>query len=501
MKKTLTFLVFTTVIISKVKAQSYVDDALRYSQYNIMGTARIQAIGGAQTALGGDIGAFGINPAGLGFYRKNDFAASAQLGFDNTSSLYFGSNNSNNKTTFSLPGVGVAFAHAKTGDTGFTNNWLGYTFGVALNRSNDFNSNYTFSGQNPTSSMTTSFADMAYRNGLSDQGTTATLADMAYDTFLIDAISTPQGPSYAGLSENGNVKQFKNQRTSGATNQIDISFAGNYGNRLFLGASLGVHTLHYKRDFLYNESDINDPGFNPIDANGNPVNVNNWNYNDYLLNDGNGIDVKLGAILRANEMLRFGFSFHSPIWYNIREEYNSAITSNDQNNLLYSSNINGIGYEYNLRTPIRLNGGAAVFFSKNGFISADIDYLDYSTIKYSSNDATFDQVINTSISDRYKSAVNMRIGAEYKLDQISLRAGYANYGTPYQDYKSNNQFFTGGVGYRQDNFYVDLTGVYKTLNQTVSPYTAITSSGADISPTANINNKHFNIMLTVGTRF
>src|SRR2546428_2610723 len=122
-----------------------------------------------------------------------------------------------------------------------------------MNRTNDFNSNYTFSGLNPTSSMTTSFADMAYRNGLSNQGTTATLADMAYDTFLIDTVSTSQGLSYAGLSENGNVKQFKSQQTKGATNLIDISIAGNYGNRLFLGLSLGVHTLHYTRDFQYTE--------------------------------------------------------------------------------------------------------------------------------------------------------------------------------------------------------------------------------------------------------
>ncbi len=42
-----------------------VDDALRYSQIFYGGTARFMSMGGAFTALGGDISSLSQNPAGL----------------------------------------------------------------------------------------------------------------------------------------------------------------------------------------------------------------------------------------------------------------------------------------------------------------------------------------------------------------------------------------------------------------------------------------------------
>ena len=38
-------------------------DALRYSLLDINGSARVQAMGGAFSALGGDVSSIGINPA------------------------------------------------------------------------------------------------------------------------------------------------------------------------------------------------------------------------------------------------------------------------------------------------------------------------------------------------------------------------------------------------------------------------------------------------------
>lgn len=69
-------LITTSILFATISsyAQFYADDALRYSQYSLTGTARIQSMGGAQVAIGGDMGSFGINPAGLAFYRNSDFA-------------------------------------------------------------------------------------------------------------------------------------------------------------------------------------------------------------------------------------------------------------------------------------------------------------------------------------------------------------------------------------------------------------------------------------------
>ncbi len=47
--------------------------ALRFSMHNPYGTARYAAQGGAIGALGSDLSAVQVNPAGLGFYRSSEF--------------------------------------------------------------------------------------------------------------------------------------------------------------------------------------------------------------------------------------------------------------------------------------------------------------------------------------------------------------------------------------------------------------------------------------------
>ncbi|HSI91080.1 MAG TPA: hypothetical protein VK927_08185, partial [Adhaeribacter sp.] len=68
-------------LAGNASAQNEVD-ALRYSNLSFGGTARIQGIGGAQTALGADASSMNGNPAGLGFYRKSEFTFSPGLNFN-----------------------------------------------------------------------------------------------------------------------------------------------------------------------------------------------------------------------------------------------------------------------------------------------------------------------------------------------------------------------------------------------------------------------------------
>ena len=64
-------LVILTVlsVYAGVSAQN-VDDALRYSQIFYGGTARFMSMGGAFTAIGGDISSLSQNPAGIGVFRS-----------------------------------------------------------------------------------------------------------------------------------------------------------------------------------------------------------------------------------------------------------------------------------------------------------------------------------------------------------------------------------------------------------------------------------------------
>jgi len=89
MKKLAFILTATLLTISGIFAQN-VDDALRYSQLFYTGTARFMSMGGAFTALGGDMSTLSQNPAGLGVFRSSEISLSPQLLHNNTSANFHG---------------------------------------------------------------------------------------------------------------------------------------------------------------------------------------------------------------------------------------------------------------------------------------------------------------------------------------------------------------------------------------------------------------------------
>ena len=58
-------LLATAMIAATVSAGAQtLSDAINFSQNQYYGTARSMALGNAMTAIGGDLGSIGINPAG-----------------------------------------------------------------------------------------------------------------------------------------------------------------------------------------------------------------------------------------------------------------------------------------------------------------------------------------------------------------------------------------------------------------------------------------------------
>src|SRR5665647_1481853 len=105
MKKLVLILIAVISIFSGVIAQN-VDDALRYSQIFYGGTARFMSMGGAFTALGGDISSLSQNPAGLGVFRSSEITLTPQLFHINTAASFNGLN-SDFLYNFNLNQVGV----------------------------------------------------------------------------------------------------------------------------------------------------------------------------------------------------------------------------------------------------------------------------------------------------------------------------------------------------------------------------------------------------------
>src|SRR6195952_609279 len=76
------------------------EDALKFGWNGPSGAARTQAIGGAIGALGADISANYVNPAGLGFYKTSDFIVSPGYSFMNNKSSFRGDTKSDSKSFF-----------------------------------------------------------------------------------------------------------------------------------------------------------------------------------------------------------------------------------------------------------------------------------------------------------------------------------------------------------------------------------------------------------------
>ena len=120
-----------------IQAQfGYYEQALQFSQTSVWGTARMQGIGGAQVALGGDLSNPSSNPAGLGFYNRGTFSITPGLNFHKTESDFLGQSNLGKKVNFNIAQLGLSF-YFGDGDLA-TRPIRGSSFAITVDRVNDF---------------------------------------------------------------------------------------------------------------------------------------------------------------------------------------------------------------------------------------------------------------------------------------------------------------------------------------------------------------------------
>lgn len=104
MKKSLIAAILAT-LPGALMAQTAVD-AMSLSQGGLRGTARFMSMGGAFTALGGDMSTLNQNPGGIGIYRSSEIALTGDLEFSSVKSEADGFSNTENKTRFSVNNFG-----------------------------------------------------------------------------------------------------------------------------------------------------------------------------------------------------------------------------------------------------------------------------------------------------------------------------------------------------------------------------------------------------------
>ncbi|MES3018016.1 MAG: hypothetical protein V4721_09565 [Bacteroidota bacterium] len=473
----------------------YSGDALRFSQTPFGSTARFKAIG-AQTGVGGDLSSVGANPAGLGLFTRSEFSLTPEFNSFTSDAQYLGQRNLGRKDQMSLAHAAVVFNSKVTKPKGaqLDKGWISFNFGLGYNRTKGYGNNVRFSGTNGVNSVADYYSELATDNYGSPSSLPAgSLERMAYDNYLIGYDAAGY---YFPETDVNNVQTNSTDR-NGSQSEFNFAFGANYENKFYIGASLGLASINYNTYSEYQED-----GYNVTEGSDYVL-----TYNQRQITKGSGINAKIGAIYRPTPNVRLGATFQSPTWYTIDDTYAENLDTR------YARNVNGAtqytndeeiyDFRYKLRTPMKLSGGIGYFFGNQGFLSADVDFVDYSTINFLPSDNGNAALINDNnkaILDNYKSAVNYRVGAEYKIESIMLRAGYGVQGNPYKNLSTsdlNTSSYSGGLGYRINNYYVDLTYQNVGFTSDQKPYTL--NNGSE--PIASLKNTRHNVFLTVGTRF
>ena len=503
MKNLLATIAIALIVPIGLQAQSD-EDALRYSMMNFGGTARFMGSGGAFGALGGDFSTLSTNPAGLGIYRSSEFTFTPALTNFNTSSDFFGSTTNTDRYNFNISNAGLVLGGVKNGKENNTTGWVGGAFAIGFNRLENYNNRVVYTGFNDRNSITDYYADQLSSNGGTNPSDAYNYdpfgAGLAWETFLLNPEPT-DSTSYYSVVNGGNVQQTKTIVQSGALDEMVISFAGNYGNKLYIGATIGVPFVNYNRTVTFAEEDINNVHNE----------FNSMSQLESLETSGAGINGKFGIIYRVNEFVRLGGAIHTPTALGLRDFYFTSMSSNLGAGGSYSYDSPQGQYDYSLITPWRAFGSLALTFQKYGFISFDYEFVDYSSSNFnfnrigSSSDIILETELNNAIDLKYRDASNFRIGAELVYEIFRLRGGYTIMGTPFASgvATGNADFartsYSIGAGIRERSFFADFAFVNTQSTEYDIQYNYSNALGANEG--ANLNRSINNFVFTMGFKF
>ncbi len=461
MKRSITFIILLVCAISN--AQN-INDVLRYSTENLQGTARFQGMGGAFGALGGDLSALNINPAGSAVFNNSLFTISGtHYDMDNAAN-YFGTYSGVISNDVNINQFGGVFIFKNRGDSDWKRLALAVNYDMVQNFDNEYfvtgNSNQgidnyflNFAQGAPFGSLLVQdgeYIEEAYLDIGSSQGFADQQAFLGYYGGVIDPENLNDDTTvYNSNASYSTVNQDFLRLTSGYNSKFTLNLASQYQENLYLGASLNFHTVFYDQ---YDE--LSESGYDTASA------IRFIDFDNFLHTEGSGFSFSLGAIAKLNQNVRLGGSYQSPTWYRLTDDFSQRINSD-----LADDDINFINFgvvnlfeAYTIKTPAKLTGSLAFVFGRDGLLSFDYGYQDMSQAELRpSSDSSF-SLVNSEITNQLGTVSSFKLGGEYRIDKISLRAGYRFEQSPYSDGNTIGDLngYSGGIGYNFGGSRLDL---------------------------------------------
>ena len=456
-------------------------EAFRFSQIEYQGTARYMGAGGAFSATGGEFSALNVNPAAIGLYKRHEATFTPfSLAFTSNNSLYYGNSNYSQKAKYTVPQCGLVITNPIE-----NSNWNFWHFGFGYNRIMDYNNTFRAAGATDFSMVD---VILPRANGTSYNALTGD-ASLAWSTWLIDTIPGTTN-QYRSPFTNAKLDHDAVVKTSGAMDEISFTFGGNFSDKLFMGATLGVPVLNYKELISYTESAADSATL----ARG----LASFKTNSCQENSAGGINLKLGLIYQPVSFLRLGASFQTPTYFwRVKDSYRRDMISyytNGNNSDTWSYDNN---YRFSLTTPLKFNVSAAFLIQKRAFISAEYDFIDYSMAKLYADDYAFDSE-NEAIDNKYGICHTFKVGAEANVtSKFLLRAGYNYKTSPYKKFDSkydgSAHYGSLGFGIRTKYVFFDMAYVMKYSKDSFRLY-----QNDDVISTRGLSHR---VVATIGCKF
>lgn len=466
MKTKLLSSLFLAALAASVSAQdTYVAQKLSSSDLN--GTARYVGMGGAMSALGGDISVMSSNPAGIGIFRHSE--ATITGSYNKLSGDVY--KNSDSRVSLDNAGIVISLPYSNYSSLRYVN------YGFAYRKKKSFYDTYNMGFALNDETQTDQVALLAKYNADSFSGDKGwaldnvgywegSLARLGLRGHLLHVVNNAEG-THIDMIEGVDASSAEYRRNqTGGISEFDFNVAFNIDEQLYLGATVGVYDVKYTRNSLYTEY--------PLDPSLDSYSISNI---DNLT--GTGVDLKLGAIFRPIEdsPFRFGVAIHTPTYY--------VLTDNTSFKVGDTKFVDLGDYEYHLQTPWKFNFSAGTIIGGAIAVGAEYEYEDFSAIKF--RDDRGDDLLDLTddARDALKGVGTVKIGAEARISpQFSVRAGYNHSTAAFKDDAYKNLYWDSqlvetqydnsaatdrvslGIGYRSGGISADIAYQYSSTKNT-----------------------------------
>jgi hypothetical protein len=324
-------------------------------------------MGGSFGALGADLGCLGINPAGLGMYRRGDLSITAGLHGASTTAQW---NTRQEKATgfaSTISNVGIALTYPSVDA-----DWPFFTVAFSHQNRMPFAQKVSVNGVPSISSLSSLFVGQALDDaaiyGYESTDVALDNGDIfAYGASLAwrSGLLVPDNDELYASAVEGPVNVQRTIDRTGRMAETQIAFATAYQNKIYLGVTLGLPKVQFEERSVHQETPVSSGS-----------ELGQWRFEEQLDIEGRGTLLRVGVLARLTKALRVGLAYQSRSRMTLLDTYSTTLRTSwlDGTEGDASSPVSNI--EYLVFTPSRLTASASFLMGKMGVINADYERSD-----------------------------------------------------------------------------------------------------------------------------